>query len=223
MTLSPQWLDELRARTTLSAVISPSVKLLRAGREWKAGSVAGEPGQSLSVCIAGAKAGVWKDFQSGDSGDLLDLWVAARGITVSEAISEAAAYLGVREVRPPREDRTFKRPAKPKCHTPKSRVREWLESRGLEARTIEAFKVGEQERDGKVNVLMADSSKPMMVLPNARTRNVRESLSRGTSQCSTSSASRCTDENAARFASSAGPGSARTMLKTKSRAVAASC
>jgi DNA primase len=36
VTLSPQWLDELRARTVLSAVISPSVKLIRAGREWKA-------------------------------------------------------------------------------------------------------------------------------------------------------------------------------------------
>ena len=36
MTLSPQWLDELRARTLLSAVIAPSVKLIRAGREWKA-------------------------------------------------------------------------------------------------------------------------------------------------------------------------------------------
>ena len=36
MTLSTAWLDELRARTVLSAVISPSVKLLRAGREWKA-------------------------------------------------------------------------------------------------------------------------------------------------------------------------------------------
>ena len=33
MTLSPAFLDELRSRTTLSTVISPSVKLLRAGRE----------------------------------------------------------------------------------------------------------------------------------------------------------------------------------------------
>ena len=36
MTLSPAWLDELRARTVLSAVIAPTVKLIRAGREWKA-------------------------------------------------------------------------------------------------------------------------------------------------------------------------------------------
>ena len=36
MTLTPAFLDEVRARTTLSAVIAPHVKLTRAGREWKA-------------------------------------------------------------------------------------------------------------------------------------------------------------------------------------------
>ena len=36
MTLSPQFLDELRARTTLSALIAPTVKLAKAGREFKA-------------------------------------------------------------------------------------------------------------------------------------------------------------------------------------------
>ena len=34
VTLSPAWLDELRARTLLSAVIAPSVKLIKAGREF---------------------------------------------------------------------------------------------------------------------------------------------------------------------------------------------
>ena len=36
MTLSPAWLDELRSRTLLSAIIQPSVKLTRAGREARA-------------------------------------------------------------------------------------------------------------------------------------------------------------------------------------------
>ena len=44
MTLSPAWLDELRARTTLSSIIAPSVKLMRAGREWKASWKAGTSG-----------------------------------------------------------------------------------------------------------------------------------------------------------------------------------
>jgi DNA primase len=36
MTLTPQWLDELRARTTLSALIGRSMKVTKAGREYKA-------------------------------------------------------------------------------------------------------------------------------------------------------------------------------------------
>jgi DNA primase len=36
VTLSPAWLDELRARTLLSSLIAPSVKLIKAGREYKA-------------------------------------------------------------------------------------------------------------------------------------------------------------------------------------------
>ncbi|TAK09578.1 MAG: hypothetical protein EPO38_09270, partial [Rhizorhabdus sp.] len=36
MSLSPQFLDELRARVTLSTLIGKSVKLTKAGREYKA-------------------------------------------------------------------------------------------------------------------------------------------------------------------------------------------
>jgi twinkle protein len=121
----------------------------KAGPEWKAGSTNGEAGGSLSVRLTGDKAGVWKDFQSGESGDLLDLWAACRGQSMAEAIKDAKAYLGVHET-PQKEAKTFKRPAKPHCYTPKSRVREWLNSRGIEDRTIEAFKVAEQEQGGKV-------------------------------------------------------------------------
>jgi len=36
VTLTPQFLDELRARTTLSTLIGRTVKIQRAGREYKA-------------------------------------------------------------------------------------------------------------------------------------------------------------------------------------------
>ena len=36
MALSPQWLEELKARITLSSLIQRDVKLTRAGAEWKA-------------------------------------------------------------------------------------------------------------------------------------------------------------------------------------------
>lgn len=121
--------------------------------EWKAGSVSGEAGQSLSVRLSGAKAGVWKDFSTGEGGDLLDLWAACRGLSVSQAMNEAKAYLGVRDSMPAREVKHYTRPAKPKCQTPKSGVRAWLNDRGIADATIEAFKIGEQINGGKTIAL----------------------------------------------------------------------
>lgn len=135
----------------ICAYLLPAGK--KAGPEWKVGGTTGEPGGSLSVRMTGAKAGVWKDFQSGEGGDLLDLWAACRGLSMAEAIKEAKQYLGIKD-QPRREAKEFKRPAKPQCHTPKSRVREWLQSRGLEDRTIDAFKVGEQLREGKAYAVL---------------------------------------------------------------------
>jgi twinkle protein len=121
----------------------------RKGPEWKVGSKDGEAGQSLSVRLTGNKAGVWADFQSGEGGDLIDLWCAVKGLSLAEAVTEAKDYLGIRDDKPKREEKTFKRPAKPHCQTPKARALEWLTSRGLEPRTIAAFKIGEQIQGGK--------------------------------------------------------------------------
>lgn len=122
--------------------------------EWKAGSVSGETGLSLSVRLSGAKAGVWRDFATGEGGDLLDLWAACRGLSVSQAMVEAKAYLGVRDSMPAREIKSYTRPSKPKNYTaPKASVRAWLNGRGIEDATIEAFEIGEQIHAGKTIAL----------------------------------------------------------------------
>lgn len=121
----------------------------KASGEWKAGSTSGEAGHSLSVRIAGLKTGVWRDFATDEGGDLLDLWARVRGLSIADAMREAKAYLGVRDTMPPREGKPYRRPSKPDCHTARGAVVEWLVSRGLTADTIAAFKVAEQERDGK--------------------------------------------------------------------------
>lgn len=118
--------------------------------EWKAGSINGEEGQSLSVRLTGAKRGVWCDFATHAGGDLLDLWAATRSLSIGEAMAEAKAHLGIRDDMPRRERPAYKRPDKPQCQTPKSKVREWLLSRGLSEQTITAFRIGEQIRQDKV-------------------------------------------------------------------------
>lgn len=132
---------------SIAAYLLPNGK--KASGEWKAGSINGEAGNSLSVRTSGAKAGVWSDFSTGEKGDLLDLWAACRGLSVGQAMAEAKQYLGVRDAMPTRQERAYKRPQRPQCQTPKARVREWLKTRQIADSTIDAFKVGEQIRDGK--------------------------------------------------------------------------
>ena len=140
--------------------------------EWKVGSADGESGQSMSVRLSGAKAGIWADFATGEKGDILDLWAAVRGLSMAEAINEAKQYLGVRDSMPEREAKTYKRPAKPKCQAPKSEVKAWLNSRGLTDETIADFKIGEQLVNGKAYAVFPYLRDGELV--NAKYRNVAE-------------------------------------------------
>lgn len=121
----------------------------RKGPEFKAGSTNGDAGDSLSVRITGAKAGVWKDFASGEGGDLIDLWMACRGQSMVEALKDIKTYLGVREEMTKPPAKVFRRPESPGARAPKARVAEWLKGRGITDETIKAFKIAEQQRDGK--------------------------------------------------------------------------
>lgn len=140
------------------------------GAEWKAGSVSGEAGQSLSVRLSGPKKGVWSDFTTGDSGDLLDLWATSRCKSMAEAINEAKQYIGVRDTMPRPEPKTYRKPTKPTCSTPKAGALAWLQSRGLTSETISAFKIGEHIQGGKTYAVFPFLRDGELV--NAKTRNV---------------------------------------------------
>jgi twinkle protein len=116
------------------------------GKEWKVGSIGGEAGGSLSVCISGAKRGVWKDFNTGETGDLLDLWCQCRALSLAEAMREAKQFLGVRDDMPERSKPVYTRPARPQAKRPTTVIGEWLSDRGLTEQTIADFKIAEQSR-----------------------------------------------------------------------------
>ena len=69
------------AQGLAARVLDLSVFLLpngyREGAEWRCGSVAGEPGDSLGVHLTGTKAGIWCDFSTGQKGDALDVTLPA--------------------------------------------------------------------------------------------------------------------------------------------------
>ena len=93
MTLSPQWLDELRARTTLSAVIAPSVKLIRAGREFKACCPFHQE-KTPSFTVNDDKH-FYHCFGCGAHGDAIRFLTEARGLPFMDAVKELASKAGM--------------------------------------------------------------------------------------------------------------------------------
>jgi DNA primase len=93
MTLAPAFLDELRARTTLSAIIAPSVKLIRAGREWKACCpFHNEKTPSFTV---NDDKGFYHCFGCGAHGDAIRFLTDQRGMPFMDAVKELAAKAGM--------------------------------------------------------------------------------------------------------------------------------
>jgi len=68
---------------------------IRNGKEWEVGSLQGDTGHSLKVCLEGEKAGVWCDFATGEKGDLIGLWQSVRNIQLPDACREAEELLGI--------------------------------------------------------------------------------------------------------------------------------
>src|SRR5689334_16500652 len=78
----------------------------REGQEWRCGSVAGEPGNSLGVHLVGHKHGVWSDFSTDQKGDALDLVRAVLGLDMPAALRWSRQWLGI-------EDGISSAPARP--------------------------------------------------------------------------------------------------------------
>lgn len=128
----------------VAAMLLPNGR--KEGAEWRVGSVDGEKGQSLGVHLSGVKAGVWCDFNTGETGDLLDLWCRARGLKLTDALDAARGYLGLERPQPYREPRkVYVRPEKPKCLKPQACVMDYLcEDRNIPWEVLEAYKIGER-------------------------------------------------------------------------------
>jgi DNA primase len=93
MSLSPAWLDELRARTLLSALIGRSVKLQRAGREWKACCPFHQE-KTPSFTINDEK-GFYHCFGCGAHGDAIRYLTEAKGLPFMDAVKELAQAAGL--------------------------------------------------------------------------------------------------------------------------------
>ena len=87
-------------RAALARLPEVLARLLPGGRavgaEWHAGSLRGEPGDSLRVRLRGDRAGAWCDFATGDKGgDPVSLAAAVARVPQAEAARGLARMLGV--------------------------------------------------------------------------------------------------------------------------------
>ena len=129
---------------SVARMLLPSGK--KDGNEWRCGSIYGEAGKSFGVHLSGPKAGVWCDFNGGDAGDLIDLWMKSKNLDIPQTLDEVREYLGVEKPEfqkaPKRE---WTKPKKPKCKKVENEVEKYLcDTRGLPLKGVQAYKVAMQ-------------------------------------------------------------------------------
>lgn len=102
MALSPQFLDELKHRFTLSDVVGRSVKLVRRGRE-STGLCPFHNEKTPSFTVNDQK-GFYHCFGCGEHGSVLDFVMKTQGMTFPEAVETLAAEVGMEVPKPSREE-----------------------------------------------------------------------------------------------------------------------
>ncbi len=155
MALSPQWLDELRARVTLSGVIGRTTRLTKAGHEFKA-CCPFHNEKSPSFTVNDAK-GFYHCFGCGAHGDVIRWMTDQRGLSFMDAVKELASEAGMEvpapdpraaqqaeqqsglhEVMKAAQDWFMAQLAGPEGE----RARAYLATRGFDAHTVQRFGFG---------------------------------------------------------------------------------
>lgn len=123
----------------------------REGSEYRCGSVYGGEGNSLGVHLSGTKAGWWKDFAGEEKGgDLIGLWQVSRGVTLAQAMKEAADFLGVQEPKfEGSKPRQYRKPTV-QHRSPVGAVEAYLTGRGLTLETLKAFRIRASEDGSEI-------------------------------------------------------------------------
>lgn len=153
--LSPQWLDELRSRITLSGVISRTTRLTKAGHEFKA-CCPFHNEKSPSFTVNDSK-GFYHCFGCGAHGDVIRWMTDQRGLAFIDAVKELAAEAGMELPAPdPRAAQRAERASTlhdvmaaaqaffvAQLAAPGGeRARAYLATRGFDAHTVQRFGFG---------------------------------------------------------------------------------
>ena len=177
MTLTPQFLDELRARTSLSALIAKTTKLQKAGREMR-GCCPFHNEKTPSFYVNDDK-GFYHCFGCSAHGDAIRWMTEQRGLPFIDAVKELAQSAGLEM---PAMDRASAEKAERAkgLHEAMADATAWfteqlggiggadaravLEKRGIKPETARAFGLGfAPDSRGKLKAALKDYGDPMLV------------------------------------------------------------
>ncbi|CUS43180.1 MAG: DNA primase [Pseudomonadota bacterium] len=177
MSLSPQFLDELRARTLLSSLIGRTTKLQKAGREFRA-CCPFHNEKSPSFYVNDDKA-FYHCFGCGAHGDAIRWMTDQRGLPFMDAVKELAQAAGME--MPALDRQSAERAERAKgLHEACADAAAWftdqlngiagaeargiLERRGIRAETAREFGLGfAPDSRGKLKDALRDYGDPMLV------------------------------------------------------------
>ena len=177
MTLTPQFLDELRARTSLSALIGKTTKLQKAGREMR-GCCPFHNEKTPSFYVNDDK-GFYHCFGCSAHGDAIRWMTEQRGLPFIDAVKELAQAAGLEM---PAMDRASAEKAERAkgLHEAMADAAAWfteqlngiagtearavLEKRGVRAETARAFGMGyAPDSRGKLKAALKDYGDPTLI------------------------------------------------------------
>mgnify|MGYP003627328607 FL=1 len=155
MTLSPQWLEQLRSRTTLSTLIGRTVKVQKAGREYKA-CCPFHNEKTPSFTINDEK-GFYHCFGCGAHGDAISWMTEQRGLGFMDAVKDLAAEAQM-DVPAPDPRAAQRQEVRATLHDVMAAAQDWfvtqfngiegagareyLKNRGISEKTIREFGFG---------------------------------------------------------------------------------
>ena len=177
MTLTPAFLDELRARTSLTGLIGKTVKLTKAGREHR-GCCPFHNEKTPSFYVNDDK-GFYHCFGCSAHGDAIRWMTDQRGLPFIDAVKELAQAAGLE--MPALDPRAAKKAERAKgLHEACGDAASWfaeqlggvaggearalLERRGISSETARAFGMGfSPDSRGKLRTALKDYGDPMLV------------------------------------------------------------
>jgi len=179
MTISPAFLDEIRARVPVSAVVGRKVKLQRAGREWK-GCCPFHNEKTPSFYVNDEKA-FYHCFGCGAHGDVIRFLCEAEGRTFPEAVEQLAGEAGLPMPRETQASRAQQERLKglvdvmaaaqawfaEQLHgIAGAEARQYLQRRGLLPETVRRFGLGfaPDKRDALKTALLAKGASEALLV-----------------------------------------------------------